>query len=260
LSLWLDADETNTVVTDPTHGNRVVNWNDRSNQKWTAHATYVGSGHIDHASGIADNHSAMQFSGTDTNTGAFRIQCFDLNSQCSRASSLGFASDYVIVVVAAYENVPSWNNGGQAILFRDPASVAYDDGPWLIANSRSDSVIFAGTRRFDAPFNTGVWSSKNGWNSGTLHSFAMRYDKANQTMFVRTDGIETQSTPGVPIAGTGNNAWIGGAVAYGSNPQAIEHPLKGYIAEVMVAEYTFGTVSEMAQLSTYLQSKYNLPF
>jgi len=177
-------------------------------------------------------------------------------------SSLYYESDYLITLVAAYENVPRWTNGGQAIFFRDavPDGPSYEPGPYLVANSRSESIIFAGTRRFDAPIYTGVWSSKSGWNDGVFHSFTMRYDKAVQTMFVRTDGIETQSAPGVPVAHTGNDPWIGGAVLYGSNPEMIEYPLKGYIAEVIVAVETHGTTSEIAQLGAYYRSKYNLPF
>jgi hypothetical protein len=269
LSLWLDADESSTVLLDADAGSRVMEWEDRSSWHNRADAAYLengGMGHIDRILGVANGHSAMRFSGTDTNSGAFQVW---LNVK-NHSSSLGFARDFLIAIVAAYENILSPINSGQAVLFKSVSDdgPAYFPGPWFIANSVGgsaglNSVVYAGNRAFWAPINGGVWSSTNGWNDGQFHVFAMRYDATSGTMSVRTDGIETQSKPGVPLSSSGSYPIypaIGGVLHYDTNPKYIENPLKGYIAEVIVAEYTFGSPTEVAQLNNYLQNRYNLAF
>lgn len=257
--MWLDADNESSIwrEDDGDGGALVRGWRDSSKHHNDALAAFWGSG-VGVQSGAINGRPAMRFF-----RGAF----------VTDASQQG---SFLVVVVAAYRNTPSsdWETG-QAILYRDQLDAVY-----LLANSATDSRIWGGRGAPESNFGPGygVYSATAGWNDGKFHTFAISYDRPSASLVLRTDGLQTM--PGGYDSGSGfccpkRGAYIGGDPCGGEQICAIDKPLDGYIAEVILVDRGYvpspkpgesGTypsapsAEEVARLGAYIHEKYGLPF
>jgi hypothetical protein len=231
LYLWLDADESATIVSD---GGKVVEWKDRSPNPTVATARLPNnSSNITISPALANGHAALR---VGPQAGIFEIA--------------GGVDGGLIAVVAAYSNAAS----SSGVLVQG----SHVTGAYLrlVGNSQGSSVIFAGN-----PVGLNVLSATSGWNDGRFHTFGVSYDSPRTKLAVRVDGTETTKSGSLSVNSDGHS-FAGGYICLwcdaGGPEPPIQNALEGYLAEVIVARPA--TSLELAQLSAYFQKKYGLPF
>lgn len=265
LVLWLDADDTSTVVL-PDGGTSVIAWKDRSTFGNDANVVYSNDASAITVEKLAINgHSAMKLSGNFSATGLFDVP--------DKTSLQWGTSDFMIAMVVAYANTPGVDEyGGRGQLWGKSSGGWPYWGVGMAANAYSapladggiggpDSVIFGGIESFAAGSAAGAWSSKDGWNDGAFHAFTMRKDTTNKAVFIRTDGTETSSTQNIDttqnLSAIGTDVQIGG---YANGTTCCYSPLRGYIAEIIAVRNTSGTTLELNELGAYITAKYGITY
>lgn len=252
LVLWLDANEPTTITLDPDAGNRVAVWKDRSSFANDTFAVYVnGDGRITLNPTAANGRPAVVMRGpTDGGVnydGVLAVKNYNV-----------VLAPGIVVMVVAYDNLGGpvqllgptpGNTGGLVQLFANVEKYG-------VVNNKT--FIYGGIGPYDL-YNTahkGVWTDAGSWNDGTLHTICLRIDALTSKLLIRVDGNEDAASISFGGGGGGLGFQIGGQ----TDKSAVAYPLNGHIAEVLVADGTFGTDGELVGLSAYFKKKYGLSF
>jgi hypothetical protein len=239
LFLWLDADNPSSIITDGDGG--VSRWTSETDYGGEFIATYplLARNGITIEPLAANGHPAVR-------VGAQRGMLEALGS------SWAINWFTVVAVVAAYKNDASQ----PGVLFMMPKVDFYMRG-----NAMGKSVVMGGAG------GGAVWSAAEGWNDGKFHTFGFRTGADDVGgAAIRADGVQWGQVG--PIGASGDSpVMIAGhhCAPCDAGPTAIEEPLEGYIAEVVMANIS-GTstgaaqLAQVAQLSAYFQKKYGIPF